>query len=177
MSICPVWPPLNIFGHVGLDRKFLVHFLLVFCECRFTKPKNWLFWKFQNFTESGPWGGGVERGGQGQVQDLLRGGHTGQIVACQFWVLTHGFNPMLLEAAIDFAQEKHLTRYFLTRVNDASYKCASVATPSGFLIFTAERCLACVWFSGRDWGSIPVQKFSGNKVDVQHLSSPAHRAE
>ena len=52
--------------------------------------------------------------------DFSRGGHTGQIDARQFWVLTRGFNPMLLEAAIDFAQEKHLTRHFLTRVNDAS---------------------------------------------------------
>ncbi len=40
--------------------------------------------------------------------------------ACHFQVLTRDFNPMLLEAAIDFAQEKHLTRYFLTRRNHAS---------------------------------------------------------
>ncbi len=46
---------------------------------------------------------------------VLRGGHTGPRLffdARQFRVLMHDFNPMLLEAAIDFSQEKHLTRHF-----------------------------------------------------------------
>ncbi len=53
-------------------------------------------------------------------QGVARQGRVYFFDARQFRVLTHDFNPMLLEAAIDFAQEKHLTRYFLMCRNHAS---------------------------------------------------------